>query len=130
MDYVKLDGCYSHPNDMDKGYPEFGYWLNQTGRPMIYACSWPVYQTYSGMTVKKKTKKRIEKMSIFSPTTPALSTPATYGETSMTFRIPGTPWREPSTTTGTTKTSSLQMLAQDTGTTPTWYVPVCSNVTL
>ena len=20
------------------------------GRPMIYACSWPVYQTYSGMT--------------------------------------------------------------------------------
>ena len=35
---------------MDKGYPEFGYWLNQTGRPMIYACSWPVYQTYSGMT--------------------------------------------------------------------------------
>ena len=47
---MKLDGCYSHPNDMDKGYPEFGYWLNQTGRPMIYACSWPVYQTYSGMT--------------------------------------------------------------------------------
>jgi len=50
VDYVKLDGCYSHPTDMDKGYPEFGYWLNQTGRPMIYACSWPVYQTYSGMT--------------------------------------------------------------------------------
>ena len=44
-------GCYSHPNDMDRGYPEFGYYLNQTGRPMIYACSWPVYQTYSGMTV-------------------------------------------------------------------------------
>jgi len=21
VDYVKLDGCYSHPNDMDKGYP-------------------------------------------------------------------------------------------------------------
>ncbi len=44
-------GCYSLPNDMDKGYPEFGYYLNQTGRPMLYACSWPVYQTYSGMTV-------------------------------------------------------------------------------
>ena len=29
VDYVKLDGCYSHPNDMDAGYPEFGYWLNQ-----------------------------------------------------------------------------------------------------
>lgn len=49
VDYVKLDGCYSHPNDMDKGYPEFGYWLQQTKRPMIYACSWPVYQIYSGM---------------------------------------------------------------------------------
>ena len=48
---LKFVGCYSHPNDMDRGYPEFGYYLNQTGRPMIYACSWPVYQTYSGMTV-------------------------------------------------------------------------------
>ena len=48
---LKFEGCYSHPNDMDRGYPEFGYYLNQTGRPMIYACSWPVYQTYSGMTV-------------------------------------------------------------------------------
>jgi len=50
VDYLKIDGCYSHPSDMDKGYQEFGYWLNQTGRPMIYSCSWPVYQTYSGMT--------------------------------------------------------------------------------
>ena len=57
VDYVKLDGCYSHPTDMDKGYPEFGFYLNQTGRPMVYACSWPVYQTYSGMTVKKNRLK-------------------------------------------------------------------------
>ncbi|QQP38702.1 AlphaNacetylgalactosaminidaselike, partial [Caligus rogercresseyi] len=49
VDYVKLDGCYSLPTDMDRGYPEFGYYLNRTGRPMIYSCSWPVYQTYSGM---------------------------------------------------------------------------------
>jgi hypothetical protein len=33
------------------GYPEFGFHLNQTGRPMIYSCSWPVYQIYSGMSV-------------------------------------------------------------------------------
>ena len=46
-----VPGCYSLPTDMDKGYPEFGYYLNATGRPMVYACSWPVYQTYSGMTV-------------------------------------------------------------------------------
>lgn len=50
VDYVKLDGCYSHPTDMDQGYPLFGFYLNQTLRPMVYSCSWPVYQTYSGMT--------------------------------------------------------------------------------
>lgn len=33
------------------GYPEFGYYLNQTGRPMIYSCSWPVYQIYAGIQV-------------------------------------------------------------------------------
>jgi len=49
VDYVKLDGCYSEPEDMDDGYPEFGSYMNATGRPMVYSCSWPVYQTYSGM---------------------------------------------------------------------------------
>ncbi|KAK9739497.1 Alpha galactosidase A [Popillia japonica] len=49
VDFVKLDGCYSHPLEMDSGYPEFGYYLNLTGRPMLYACSWPVYQIYAGM---------------------------------------------------------------------------------
>lgn len=34
-----------------KGYPEFGYHLNQTGKQMIYSCSWPVYQIYAGMQV-------------------------------------------------------------------------------
>lgn len=33
------------------GYPEFGYYLNKTGRPMVYSCSWPVYQLYAGMRV-------------------------------------------------------------------------------
>ncbi|KAB7507380.1 Alpha-N-acetylgalactosaminidase [Armadillidium nasatum] len=50
VDYVKLDGCYSLPTEMDAGYPDFGYYLNQTGRPMVYSCSWPVYQVYAGMT--------------------------------------------------------------------------------
>jgi len=49
IDYVKLDGCYADPVDMDEGYPEFGGYMNATGRPMVYSCSWPVYQTYSGM---------------------------------------------------------------------------------
>lgn len=69
IDYVKLDGCYADPSEMDRGiyslnkivalimyfrksngnkvittnllgYPEFGALLNQTGRPMVYSCSW------------------------------------------------------------------------------------------
>ncbi|XP_055837557.1 alpha-N-acetylgalactosaminidase [Episyrphus balteatus] len=48
VDYVKLDGCYADINDMDKGYPAFGNYLNKTGRPMVYSCSWPVYQEYEG----------------------------------------------------------------------------------
>jgi len=50
VDYVKLDGCYSLPSQMDKGYPEFGYLLNQTGRPIVYSCSWPFYQLITGRT--------------------------------------------------------------------------------
>ncbi|XP_055836467.1 alpha-N-acetylgalactosaminidase [Episyrphus balteatus] len=50
VDYVKLDGCYSLPLDMDVGYPDFGRHLNRTGRPMIYSCSWPVYQIYAGIS--------------------------------------------------------------------------------
>ncbi|KAK4326686.1 hypothetical protein Pmani_002843 [Petrolisthes manimaculis] len=49
VDYVKLDGCYSHPTDMDRGYPEFGYFLNKTERPMVYSCSWPFYQILTRM---------------------------------------------------------------------------------
>lgn len=51
VDYVKLDGCYSLPLDMDYGYPDFGRHLNSTGRPMVYSCSWPVYQIYAGISV-------------------------------------------------------------------------------
>lgn len=49
VDYVKLDGCYALPVDMDRGYPDFGRQLNLTGRQMIYSCSWPVYQIYAGI---------------------------------------------------------------------------------
>jgi len=29
---------------MIHGYPQFGRYLNLTGRPMVYSCSWPAYQ--------------------------------------------------------------------------------------
>lgn len=52
VDYVKLDGCYADIHDMNQGYPEFGRLLNATGRPMVYSCSWPVYQEEKGLMVR------------------------------------------------------------------------------
>lgn len=49
VDYIKLDGCYSYPHEMENGYAEFQNLLNKTGRPMIMSCSWPVYQIYAGL---------------------------------------------------------------------------------
>ncbi|CAD5232455.1 unnamed protein product [Bursaphelenchus xylophilus] len=43
IDYVKLDGCNADASDYPKGYPLFGRYLNQTGRPIVYSCSWPAY---------------------------------------------------------------------------------------
>lgn len=43
VDYIKLDGCYSTPAQMEEGYPQFGQYLNDTKRPIVYSCSWPAY---------------------------------------------------------------------------------------
>ena len=48
IDYLKVDGCYANTNDMDDGYPAFGKYLNATGRPIVYSCSWPDYQLAEG----------------------------------------------------------------------------------
>ncbi|XP_047510425.1 alpha-N-acetylgalactosaminidase-like [Pieris napi] len=44
VDYIKLDGCNVELSKMDTGYPEFGRMMNESGRPMVYSCSWPAYQ--------------------------------------------------------------------------------------
>ncbi|CAF4914324.1 unnamed protein product [Pieris macdunnoughi] len=44
VDYIKLDGCNVELSKMDTGYPEFGRIMNESGRPMVYSCSWPAYQ--------------------------------------------------------------------------------------
>ena len=33
------------------GYPEFGKQLNKTGRPIVYACEWPLYGGTSNLTL-------------------------------------------------------------------------------
>jgi len=32
-------------------FPQFGKYLNETGRPIIYSCCWPFYQEGKGMHV-------------------------------------------------------------------------------
>ncbi|KAJ7384508.1 hypothetical protein OS493_021137 [Desmophyllum pertusum] len=46
VDYLKLDGCNSDPATMDTGYPMVTKALNKTGRPIVFSCSWPAYQTH------------------------------------------------------------------------------------
>ncbi|KAK3593552.1 hypothetical protein CHS0354_018637 [Potamilus streckersoni] len=43
VDMLKLDGCYTDTDDMAYGYPAMGFFLNKTGRPILYSCSWPAY---------------------------------------------------------------------------------------
>ena len=43
VDSVKVDGCNSNSSTMNAAYPRFGEFLNKTGRPMLYSCSWPDY---------------------------------------------------------------------------------------
>ncbi|XP_064606127.1 LOW QUALITY PROTEIN: alpha-N-acetylgalactosaminidase-like [Liolophura sinensis] len=49
VDMLKLDGCYSDLSDMDVGYPLMSEFLNKTGRPILYSCSWPAYIVGSGI---------------------------------------------------------------------------------
>lgn len=49
VDYLKFDGCNSNPKDMDDGYTAMGFFLNKTGRPIVYSCEWPFYQQRAGM---------------------------------------------------------------------------------
>ncbi|XP_033631501.1 alpha-N-acetylgalactosaminidase-like isoform X5 [Asterias rubens] len=44
VDSLKLDGCYSNVSTMKTGYPEMTKYLNATGRPILFSCSWPDYE--------------------------------------------------------------------------------------
>ncbi|OWA51840.1 Alpha-N-acetylgalactosaminidase [Hypsibius exemplaris] len=43
VDYIKIDGCYKDPNTFPQVYPDVGRYINETGRPMVYSCEWPLY---------------------------------------------------------------------------------------
>lgn len=46
VDFIKMDGCNVDTSRMVEGYIEFGKLMNQTGRPIMYSCSWPAYFEY------------------------------------------------------------------------------------
>lgn len=88
------------------GYPEFGFHLNQTGKHMIYSCSWPVYQIYAGMQVSNDTLYPIYFFQtifthiylLFSRIILQLQKIVIFGATLMTFRTRGLVWRVSSIT--------------------------------
>lgn len=114
-----------------KGYPEFGYHLNRTGRPMIYSCSWPVYQIYAGMQVWYFLRVKIETnllicivysgyIFLCSPISHPSLNIAIFGVIMMTFKIPGKALKQSLTISETTKMLSFLMLGQGIGMTLTW----------
>jgi len=43
VDMLKFDGCYESTSVMNVSYPAMSTYLNFTGRPIMYLCSWPAY---------------------------------------------------------------------------------------
>ena len=41
IDMIKVDTCNSNETLFNLTYPLFGHFLNQTGRRIVYSCSWP-----------------------------------------------------------------------------------------
>ena len=62
VDYIKVDGCYADTNTMDVGYPTLGKYLNATGRPIVYSCSWPDYQQAEGKSLSLFSTRMIIKL--------------------------------------------------------------------
>lgn len=44
IDSFKMDGCYSDTSDFSTSYPIMEFYLNRTGRPILFSCSWPAYE--------------------------------------------------------------------------------------
>ncbi|VDD84256.1 unnamed protein product [Mesocestoides corti] len=47
VDFIKMDGCNSDLKIQADGYAEFGRYLNATKRPIVYGCSYPLFQRWT-----------------------------------------------------------------------------------
>lgn len=52
IDSLKVDGCNADVASMNLTYPKLGAALNETGRPILYSCSWPDYVRYEGYPIQ------------------------------------------------------------------------------
>jgi len=50
VDSFKFDGCYLNVSQAAKICPLMENALNQTGRPILFSCSWPAYENDENMT--------------------------------------------------------------------------------
>ncbi|KAK6172849.1 hypothetical protein SNE40_016426 [Patella caerulea] len=55
VDLLKFDGCGANAADFAYGYPAMTFYLNKTGRPILYSCEWPghAHNTASYSAVRK-----------------------------------------------------------------------------
>ncbi|XP_046572082.1 alpha-galactosidase A-like [Haliotis rubra] len=42
IDLLKFDGCNISPDAFSEGYRDMGFFLNRTGRPILYSCEWAI----------------------------------------------------------------------------------------
>ena len=83
---LKFDGCNSRVADMKTAYPQMSRYLNQTGRRIVFSCSWPDYERATGINVQLHNYCVTHASDYFySPTTRWLLNIATYGGTMMTY---------------------------------------------
>ena len=54
-----MDGCFADPLTFDEGYPSVTKALNESGRHIVFSCSWPAYQVWGGMKVSSKAFNKI-----------------------------------------------------------------------
>ena len=48
VDMLKFDGCGGDVDWYEHGYPEMSRYLNHTGRPIVFSCEWPMYESFKG----------------------------------------------------------------------------------
>ena len=76
VDYLKMDGCFADPLTFDDGYPTVTKALNESGRHIVFSCSWPAYLVWGGIKVLGVKKSFITRKFLIQAS-PAINTQTT-----------------------------------------------------